>query len=56
MKMKNWLTIKDAALYLGTSTKFIRALIEDGLPMYKVRKLIFVKKEEVDDLIAKNKI
>ena len=55
--MKKWLTVKDAASYLGVSTKFIRAMIrEDGLPVYQMRKLLFIKRAELDALIEEAKI
>jgi excisionase family DNA binding protein len=53
---KKWLTIKDAAAYLGVSKDFIRALIDDGLPCYKVRHTIFVSQKEIDETISRCKI
>lgn len=54
--MKKWLTIKDAAEYLGTSRDFIRGMIEDGLPCYKVRHTIFIKTTELDQEIEQYKL
>ena len=56
MEERVWFTTKDAALYLGTSKDFIRDLILDGLPCYKVRHMIFVKREELDEYIIKHRI
>lgn len=53
---KRWLTIRDAAEYLGTSRDFVRDLIEDGLPCYRLRKMIFVKVAELDAMIEKTKL
>lgn len=53
---KNWMTIRDAAEYLGVSTKFIREVIVDGLHYYKVRHTCFVSKTELDDYISSHKV
>lgn len=53
---KLWFTVNDAAEYLGVSAKFVRSLMEDGLSFYKVRKLVFLNKDEIDNYIAKHKI
>lgn len=53
---KKWITIPDAAEYLGVSRDFIRDLINDGLPCYKVRRVIFIKVSELDKMIEATKL
>lgn len=53
---KVWLTVRDAATYLGVSTDFIRDMFVDGLPMYKVRHTCFAKKTDIDEYIEAKKI
>lgn len=54
--MNKWLTLQDAAKYLGVSKDFVRDMIEDGLPCYKIRSKIFVKTAEIDEMLEKTKI
>jgi excisionase family DNA binding protein len=56
MSDKVWLTVRDAATYLGVSPDFIRDMFTDGLPMYKVRHTCFAKKTELDEYIERKKI
>jgi len=51
-----WLTLGNAADYLGVSKDFIRDMISDGLPCYKLRSMIFVRSDEIDKLLNKSKI
>jgi excisionase family DNA binding protein len=53
---KTWFTIRDAAEYLGVSTKYIRELLVDGLHYYKVRHTCFVSKSELDEYILSHKV
>ena len=48
-----WLTIRDAAKYLGVSNDFIRDMIVDGLASYKVRHTIFLKQDDIDQFIER---
>ena len=52
----NWLTINDAAAYLGMSTDFIRDMIVDGLHYYKVRHTCFVSKHEIGNYIKERMV
>ena len=56
MTERVWLTVRDAATYLGVSPDFIRGMFADGLPMYKVRHTCFAKKTELDEYIERKKI
>ncbi len=56
LQPKTWLTLAEAAVYMGTSRKFIRSMIEDGLSFYQVRKLIFIRRSELDAYVEKFKI
>ena len=51
-----WLTLANAAGYLGVSKDFIRDMIADGLPCYKVRHTVFVRSDEIDRLLNKSKL
>ena len=51
-----WMTVKDAAEYLGVSTDFVRDMMVDGLSYYKVRHTCFVSLKDLDDYIGKHKI
>lgn len=52
----SWLTLNNAAEYLGVSKDFIRDMIADGLPCYKVRHTVFVRSDEIDNIIKKTRI
>lgn len=52
-----WFTIRRAAEYLDVSPKYIRSLITDeGLSYYRVRHTLFVRREDLDSLIASHKV
>lgn len=51
---RSWLTIANAADYLGVSKDFIRDMIKDGLQTSKVRHTVFVRREDIDNLIEAN--
>ena len=54
---RTWMTIKDAAAYLGVSRDFVRDIISDGeLHTYRLRHTIFLRKEEIDALLQGNRI
>lgn len=53
----SWLTIQAASEYLRVSKDFIRALItEEGLPYYKVRHTLFIKREDIDALVESHRV
>lgn len=52
-----WLTTSEAAQYLGTKPSFLHNLRREGkLHYYKINKLIFFRKADIDRLIASGKI
>lgn len=51
---RSWLTIANAADYLGVSKDFIRDMIKDGLQASKVRHTVFVRREDIDNLMEEN--
>lgn len=54
---KQWLTTRAAMDYLGVSRDFLDDLRERAeLSYYKVRGTVFIKKDDLDSLIDKNKV
>lgn len=54
---KQWLTTRAAMDYLGVSRDFLDDLRERAeLSYYKVRGTVFIKKDDLDSLIEKNKV
>ena len=54
---KVWLTRKDAAMYLGVSTDYIKNLCNDAkFPWYKVGGLALIRKDDLDKYISKHRV
>lgn len=54
-KDRTWLTVSNAADYLGVSRDYIRDIIADGHVRYsKVRHTVFIKRADIDQLIEAN--
>lgn len=53
---KKWLSMAAAMEYLGMSRDFIDAMrLEPGINTYRVGRTIFLKKDEIDRFIEKQK-
>ena len=54
---QEWLTVRGAAKYLGVSAGFIRLLLSDeGLSYSKLRHTVFIRKDDIDALIERNRV
>lgn len=54
---RDWLIVKDAALYLSRSENAIRILIHRGtLKAYKLGGRIYLKKREIDNLLERSAV
>ncbi len=54
---KIWLSNKDAEVYLGVGSDFLKKLRLSGrLPYYKVGKTVFYRKTVIDKLVENSKV
>lgn len=54
---KIWFTRREAAKYLGVSVDFIADLQQSAqLKFYKMRRTVFILKQDLDNLILKHRV